>query len=206
MIPDARMSPMSRWTSPLVLASGSARRFEILQTVGVPVEVDPSDADESLAAGTPAEEAVVILARRKAADVAARHPGRVILAADTLVRVDDELLGKPADADDAARMLRLMSGRWHDVLTGVVLMHDDTTRERLAVTSVRLVDITAAEIERYVSGPEPYDKAGGYGIQAIAGWFIGEIRGSYSNVMGLPLEKVRHLLAEAGLPLPILGS
>jgi len=178
---------MSEWESPLVLASGSARRLEILQTVGVPVETDPSDADESFPEGTPAGEAVVMLARRKAADVAVRHEGRTILAADTLVRVDDEILGKPADPADARRMLRLMSGRWHDVLTGVV-------------------DITPAEIDRYVAGPEPYDKAGGYGIQAVAGWFVAEIRGSYSNVMGLPLEDVRGLLAEAGLPLPSLGA
>jgi len=197
---------MSEWTSPLVLASGSARRLEMLETVGVPVEVHPSDADESFAEGTPADRAVLMLARRKAADVAARHPGRAIMAADTLVRVDDELLGKPADIDDARRMLRMMAGRWHDVLTGVVLMQDGAVYDRLSATAVRLVKITDAEIERYVAGPEPYDKAGGYGIQAVAGWFVAEIRGSYSNVMGLPLEQVRELLTEAGLPLPRLGS
>ena len=197
---------MSEWETPLVLASGSARRFEILQTVGVPVETDPSDADESFPDGTPAGEAVLMLARRKAADVAIRHEGRAILAADTLVRVDDELLGKPADPADARRMLHLMSGRWHDVLTGLVLMNDGISRERLSVTAVRLVNVNRAEIERYVAGPEPYDKAGGYGIQAVAGWFVAEIHGSYSNVMGLPLEDVRGLLAEARLPLPTLGA
>ena len=197
---------MSEWTSPLVLASGSARRLEMLQTVGVPVEAHPSNADETFAAGTTAEDAVGMLARRKAADVAARHEGRVILAADTLVRVGDELLGKPADPTDASRMLRLMAGRWHEVLTGVALVKDGEVRERLSVTRVRLVDITEPEIARYIAGSEPYDKAGGYGIQAVAGWFIAEINGSYSNVMGLPLEEVRQLFAEAGLPLPRLGS
>ncbi len=206
MTPGAGLDPMSTWTSPLVLASGSQRRRQILQAVGIPIEVDPSRADESFAAGLAAEGAVVMLARRQAADVSARHPGRAILAADTLVRVDNRLLGKPTDPEDAARMLRLMSGRWHEVLTGVVLMWNEAIRERLAVTRVRLVAITPDEIERYVAGPEPYDKAGGYGIQGVAGWFVAEIRGSYSNVMGLPLEEVRHLLAEASLPLPTLGS
>lgn len=197
---------MPDWTSPLILASASARRREMLETVGIPVDIDPSSADESFPDGTPAEEAVVMLAGRKAADVAARHPKRAVLAADTMVRVDGVLLGKPADTDDARRMLRLLSGRWHDVLTGVVLISDGAARHRLAVTSVRLVDITPDEIERYVSGPEPYDKAGAYGIQAVAGWFIAEIRGSSSNVMGLPLHAVRELLAEVGLPLPRLGG
>jgi septum formation protein len=197
---------MSAWVTPLVLASGSARRRQILETVGIPIEVDPSRADESLPAGLPAEEAVVMLALRKATEVAARHPGRAILAADTLVRVDGQLLGKPNDSADARRMLGLLSGRWHDVLTGVVLVADGVVRERMAHTRVLFVDSTPAEIDRYVAGPEPYDKAGAYGIQAVAGWFIAEIRGSPSNVMGLPLAEVRELLAEAGLPLPALGS
>jgi septum formation protein len=197
---------MPDWTSPLVLASASARRREMLEAVGIPVEIDPSHADESFPDGTPAEEAVVMLATRKASDVAARHPGRAVLAADTMVRVDGLLLGKPADIDDARRMLGLLSGLWHDVLTGVVLVSGGALLDRLTVTTVRLVDLTPAEIDRYVSGPEPYDKAGAYGIQAVAGWFIAEIRGSSSNVMGLPLDKVRELLAEAGLPLPRLGS
>ncbi|MBU1493618.1 MAG: septum formation protein Maf, partial [Actinobacteria bacterium] len=179
------------WTSPLVLASASARRREMLETVGIPVEIDPSDADESFPEDTPADQAVVMIAARKAADVAARHPGRPVLAADTMVRVDGLLLGKPTDTDDARRMLGLLSGRWHDVLSGVVLASDGAVLDRLAVTAVRLVDITSEEIERYVSGPEPYDKAGAYGIQAVAGWFIAEIRGSPSNVMGLPLAEVR---------------
>ncbi|MCJ7724865.1 MAG: Maf family protein [Acidimicrobiia bacterium] len=197
---------MPDWTSPLVLASASARRRQILETVGIPVEIDPSHADESFPDETPAEDAVVMLARRKAADVAGRHPGRVVLAADTMVGVDDLLLGKPADPDDARRMLGLLSGRWHDVFTGVVLVSDGVFLDRLAITTVRLVDITAEEIDRYVSGPEPYDKAGAYGIQAVAGWFIAEIRGSSSNVMGLPLDRVRELLSEAHLPLPHLGG
>jgi septum formation protein len=191
---------------PLILASASARRRGLLEAVGVPVEVVPSEADESLAPGTPADEAVAVLAHRKAADVAARHPSRAVLAADTLVRVDDAVLGKPADPADARRMLQTLSGRWHDVLTGVALVAGGVWYERTALTRVRFADLLDEEIDRYVAGPEPYDKAGAYGIQATAGWFVAEVRGSPSNVMGLPLETVRLMLADAGLPVPRLGA
>jgi len=196
---------MSEWASPLVLASASARRRDLLEQVGIPVEVHPSGADEQIPPGIGDDQAVVVIAGRKADEVARRHPGRAVLAADTMVRVDGELLGKPARPDDARHMLDSMSGRWHEVLTGVVLIWDGIVRERLSVTGVRLAHLTREEIERYVAGPEPYDKAGGYGIQSAAGWFVAEVRGSYTNVMGLPLEQVRDLLAEAGLPLPRLG-
>ncbi len=196
---------MDEWPSPLVLASASARRRDLLIQVGVPVEVHPSGADEQVPPSITDEQAVLMVARRKADEVAGRHPGRAVLAADTMVRVSGELLGKPAGPHDARRMLELLSGGWHEVLTGVVLVSGGVTRERLSVTSVRFADLTPGEIDLYVAGPDPYDKAGGYGIQAAAGWFVAEIRGSYSNVMGLPLEQVRDLLAEAGLPLPRLA-
>jgi septum formation protein len=195
------------WHQPLVLASGSARRRELLEQVGIPLEVVPTNADESVGSEVPGEEAVALIAERKAAAVAAHMPGRAILAADTLVRVDGRLLGKPADIAAARTMLTSLAGRWHDVLTGVVLVDNGgEIGRRLSVTRVRLADLTDEEIERYVAGPEPYDKAGGYGIQATAGWFVAEIQGSYSNVMGLPLECVRELLLDAGLPLPNLRS
>jgi len=197
---------MSEWPSPLVLASASARRRDLLEQVGIPVEVDPSGADEQIPPGITDEQAVLLVARRKADEVAQRRAGRSILAADTMVRVDGELLGKPVGPDDARRMLELISGRWHEVLTGVVLVSDGSTRERISVTGVRISRLTPEEIDRYVAGPEPYDKAGGYGIQSAAGWFVAEVRGSYTNVMGLPLEQVRDLLAEAGLPIPRLGG
>jgi septum formation protein len=171
------------------------------------VETDPSAAAEDLPPGTVVAEAVLVLARRKGSDVAARHPDRVVLAADTLVEVDGEPLGKPTDADDAARMLRLLSGRIHRVLTGVVLaVPGRQPLERLAVTEVEMAGLSDPEIARYTAGAEPYDKAGAYGIQGAAGWFVVSIRGSFSNVMGLPLEQVRGLLSEAGLPLPSLGA
>jgi septum formation protein len=124
-----------------------------------------------------------------------------------MVRLGDALLGKPADEDEARAMLRALSGRWHDVLTGVVLLRGDGwSGERVSVTQVRLADLTDGEVDRYVAGPEPYDKAGAYGIQERAGWFVAEIRGSAGNVAGLPLESVRELFMEAGLPLPDLGG
>ena len=204
--PGCHTGAMSDWADPLVLASASQRRRELLETVGVPIEVIAADVDETLADGVDAAAAVRMLARRKAAAVAASRPARAVLAADTLVAIDGRLLGKPAGPDEARAMLLALSGRWHEVLTGVVLHTGTRTIDRLAVTEVRIAALDDEEIRRYVAGPEPYDKAGGYGIQAIAGWFVAEIRGSYSNVMGLPLETVREMLLEAGLPLPRLGA
>lgn len=191
----------------LLLASSSPRRAELLTQVGLGFEACPPSDDERIDPSLPGEAAVVMLARAKAEEVAARHPGRAVLAADTMVRVDDALLGKPAGPAEARAMLRALSGRWHEVLTGVVLLRGDGwSGSRVAVTGVRIARLTDEEIERYVAGPEPYDKAGGYGIQERAGWFVAEIRGSVGNVAGLPLEAVRELVMEAGLPLPELGT
>jgi len=196
-----------RWAEPLVLASSSPRRREILEQVGIPVEVVPAGIDESIPAGVSGEDAVLILARAKADRVARQRPGRTVLGADTLVRIDGALLGKPTDTAGARRTLTLLSGRWHEVLTGVVLRHGaGRSGERIGLTRVRVAALTTPEIERYVAGPEPYDKAGGYGIQSRGGWFIREIEGSFTNVTGLPLEQVRDLLAAAGLPLPDLDG
>jgi septum formation protein len=191
----------------LVLASASPRRARLLSQVGFDVVADPAGVDESFDAGVPPRRVVVDLAHRKAAVTAERNAGRHVLAADTLVAVDDEILGKPVDGDDARRMLRLMSDRWHDVFTGVVLVcPDGSARERVSHTRVRLAALTDEEIDRYAAGAEPHDKAGAYGIQEAAGWFVVEIAGSASNVAGLPLEAVRELVLDAGLPLPALGG
>jgi septum formation protein len=194
-------------TEALVLASSSPRRAELLTRVGVRFEVCTPNAGEVLDSTWSGEEAVVALARRKAEEVAGRRPGRTVLAADTMVRLGDRLLGKPADRAEARSMLESLSDRWHEVLTGVVLLRGDGwSGERVSVTEVRLASLTDEEIERYISGSEPYDKAGAYGIQERAGWFVAEIRGSAGNVAGLPLEAVRDLVIEAGLPLPDLGA
>jgi septum formation protein len=192
---------------PLLLASSSPRRRDLLELVGLPFEAVPPGVDESIDHGRDARDLVLVLAAEKAVAVAGRHPGRHVLAADTLVRVGGRLLGKPAGPAEAAGMLREMSGRWHEVLTGVVLLRADGWRgERVSCTEVRFADLAEEEVLRYAAGPEPSDKAGGYGIQGAAGWFVTAIRGSFSNVMGLPLEAVRDLVLDAGLPLPTLGG
>lgn len=180
---------------PLILASGSPRRKEILDTMGLEFSVDVSDADESFA-GTP-EEMVLELSRRKAQAVAFRHSGAMILAADTVVFAD-EVLGKPHTAGEARRMLTELSGRWHSVYTGVTMIdtRSGKTLSRADVTRVHFVALTAEDIDAYVATGEPLDKAGAYGIQGRGGMLIDRIEGSYSNVVGLPMALVRSMLLE----------
>ena len=180
---------------PLILASGSPRRKEILDTMGLTYSVDVSDVDESLA-GLP-EDMVLELSRRKAQAVAPRHSGAVILAADTLV-YGDEVLGKPHDAGEARRMLAGLSGRWHSVYTGVTMMdtRSGRTLSRADVTRVHFIPLTTEDIDAYVATGEPLDKAGAYGIQGRGGMLIDRIEGSYSNVVGLPMALVRSMLLE----------
>ena len=184
---------------PLILASGSPRRKEILDTMGLEFSVDISDADESFA-GTP-EEMVLELSRRKAQAVAPRHSGAMILAADTLV-FGVEVLGKPHSAEEAKRMLAGLSGRWHSVYTGVTMIdtRSGKTLSRADVTRVHFVALTAQDIDAYVATGEPLDKAGAYGIQGRGGMFIDRIEGSYSNVVGLPMALVRSMLLELEKP------
>jgi septum formation protein len=169
------------------------------------VLVRPAAIDESLRAGESPENGVLRLARAKAESVAAQTAERPILAADTIVVVDGRPLGKPRDRDEARSTLSALSGRWHEVLTGVALITDEAASlSELSRTRVRFAEIDSEEIAVYTAGPEPYDKAGAYGIQGAAGWFVDRIEGSVSNVVGLPLEAVRALLQRAGLPIPPL--
>ncbi len=189
---------MSCFDPPLILASASPRRRELLALTGIPFLVDAPEVDEHCGLG--AREAVVELARRKAAAGAAKHPGKVVLASDTLVAIDDVPLGKPRDEEDAFRTLRMLSGRWHHVYTGVCVV-DTAGREHPGVeeTSVRFGDMTDSDIRAYIATGEPSDKAGSYALQGIAGLWIEEIRGSSTNVIGLPLTLTRRLLEAAGL-------
>jgi septum formation protein len=194
-------------TGPLLLASSSPRRRDLLKRIGLPFEAVPPEIDETIDDAGDAGALVVALAAGKAEAVASRRPGRHVIAADTLVRVEGRMLGKPSDPEEAVEMLRTLAGRWHEVLTGVVLLRADGWRDRrLSCTEVRFAGLSEEEIRRYAAGPEAFDKAGGYGIQGAAGWFVTEIRGSLSNVIGLPLEAVRDLLIAAGLPFPSLGD
>ncbi len=187
----------------LVLASGSPRRREMLEEIGVPFEIRPSDIDESIRPDEPGPAYVERLAVEKA--LVAARPGTVVLAADTTVDLGGDLLGKPADRAEALALLDRLSGSTHHVHTGVAVVWFDgggattpTVLSSVATTEVTIAELPAPWKEWWVSGPEPYDKAGGYALQGSGGVFVTEINGSPSNVVGLPLDLAARLLAESG--------
>jgi septum formation protein len=185
----------------LVLASGSPRRAEILTGLGIAFEVDAPGLDEALHAGEPGERAVSRLAAEKASEVSRRRPDRWVLAADTLVLLDGQALGKPSDREDAARLLSLLAGREHRVVTAVRLRRGaDPGREIAEESRVRMSPMSAEEIGWYVSTGEPMDKAGAYAVQGLGARFIESVAGSYTNVMGLPARAVYRLVREAPDP------
>ena len=185
---------------PIILASASPRRHELLSMIGLPYEVHAPEVDES-ETGSP-DGMVLRLAQKKARAAAAVYPGRVILAADTLVYAKGEVLGKPRDEADALRMIGLLRDDWHEVYTGVCVIdrsgHEHTGADK---TAVHFMPISDDEIRAYVNGGEPFGKAGAYAIQGVAGAFISGIEGSYSNVIGLPLHLVKALLGKADIKL-----
>jgi len=172
---------------PLILASASPRRRELLESAGLRFSVVPSDAIESIREGEAPDELVRRLAREKAAVVAERAPDAVILAADTVVALGAALLEKPVDGEDARRMLRALSGKAHQVWTGVAIADGGRLQDFCVRTEVRFRDLSDEEIGAYVASGEPMDKAGAYGIQGRAAAFVVGIQGSYTNVVGLPL-------------------
>jgi septum formation protein len=186
---------------PLVLASGSPRRAEILRAVGWPFEASAPDVDESRREGERAEDYVRRLAREKAEAGARPRLFGLVLGADTVVVVERELLGKPRDEADARRMLRALSGRWHEVLTGVALVRAESGRALVGVerTRVRFAEMSDEEIDWHVATGEPLDKAGAYAVQGIGAMFIDSIHGSYTNVVGLPLATLFQMLRRAGI-------
>jgi septum formation protein len=184
----------------LHLASASPRRAEILSAVGWPFRVQPADVDETWRDGERAVAYVERLAREKASAVARQITNGLTLGADTAVVLDGEILGKPADDADARRMLRALSGRWHEVLTGVALVRAGGALQALAHerTRVKFIQLSDDEIARYVLTGEPLDKAGAYAVQGRAALFVEQIQGDYWNVVGLPVQLVYRLLkAEA---------
>jgi septum formation protein len=194
----------------LILASASPRRAELLHAAGIHFDVLPAHVDESVFPGETAEDHVRRLAEAKACAVLPQAEGRPVLSGDTVVVVGGAILGKPANDADARRMLRILSGRSHEVMTGVCLVHDEGERGKgeggnpsafceVAVTTVEFAPLTDAEIEWYVATGEPRDKAGAYAIQGLASRFVTCIGGSYSNVVGLPVEVVYRMCKRGGL-------
>ena len=185
----------------LILASASPRRQELLSSAGISFEVLPSEVDEGFQEGEPPEEYVVRLARRKATKAGERHKDRWVLAADTVVVIDGRILGKPGDRQEAREMLGVLSDQEHRVITGFCLLRGDSgkSREGTVTTRVRFKRLSSREIEWYLDTGEPFDKAGAYAIQGKAAFMVREIRGSYTNVVGLPLTEVIEALQELGI-------
>lgn len=193
----------------LVLASASPRRRELLGQLGLDFEVSAADIDETPRQGERAPAYVLRLAREKARAVATRHPGAWVLAADTTVALGEELLGKPRDAAGAREMLGRLSGRTHEVHTGVALAGPTSghsvEHSRAVCTRVSFRSLSAGEIAWYAGTGEPLDKAGSYAVQGKGGFLVAAVEGSPTNVIGLPLGETLELLARAGVPLPWSG-
>jgi septum formation protein len=186
---------------PLVLASSSPRRREILAALGLAFDVRAADVDEALRDGESPFDAAERLAREKAVAVAAGAADALVVAADTLVVRDGEALGKPKGRADARRMLALLAGRAHEVVTGVALALGGRIASGREVTRVVLAPMTPAEIEAYAASGEPDDKAGAYAMQGLGGLFVERVEGSPSNVVGLPVRLLYTLAAELGVEL-----
>ena len=188
----------------LILASRSPRRQELLRQAGIRFElITPQDAEPAMAPGEDCREFARRAAIAKAQPVALGHPGRLVLGADTIVVLDGEALGKPGDSDEAREILARLGGRTHTVYTGVALLEADAGRDLrirsdVAATAVTFRDLTAEEIDAYVGTGEPLDKAGAYGIQGLGGQLVASHQGSYTNVVGLPMEMVTQMLAACG--------
>ncbi len=184
--------------APVILATRSPRRIELARRMGLQFSAIPADLDEIQRPGESPESFVERMAIDKADLLAGRHPDSLVIGCDTIVVVDDEVMGKPAGPDDAKRMLGLLSGREHRVLSGlsVIWVSGSICHSEVETTFVRFRAMTNQEIDGYVAEGEPLDKAGAYAIQGGAAAFVEEIRGSYDNVVGLPTEKLAAVLTE----------
>ncbi|MEM8961649.1 MAG: Maf family protein [Acidobacteriota bacterium] len=194
-------SPLPSQPTPrLVLASGSPRRRHMLEELGFDFDVRPAAVDEAVEPGEGATTYVLRLAKAKARRVSANYEDDLVLAADTVVTVDGELLGKPTDPGDAGRMLAMLSGREHEVLTAIAVRARALELTHVERTRVRFAHLSTAEIAWYVDTGEPMDKAGAYGIQGLGALFVERIDGNYASVVGLPLPATYRLLRQAGYP------
>ena len=191
----------------LILASGSPRRRQLLEQIGLTFVVRSSDVDESVSPGlTPAQVVESLSARKGEAVAAEAAPGDLVLSADTVVSLDGAILGKPRDRAEAEAMLTALSGRTHQVYTGVTLLQDGRRLTEHEVTAVTFRPLSPEEIAAYVSTGEPMDKAGAYGIQGLGALLVERLEGDYFNVMGLPLCRLGEMLAQFGVrPLEAAG-
>jgi septum formation protein len=179
----------------VILASASPRRQQLLSEAGIPIEVHPAHIREERVVGETAVAYACRLATEKAQSVARQFPGRYVLGADTIVVIDNQVLEKPGNAADAARMLHLLSGRTHDVTTGVSLVDPaGKTDTRFATARVSFRELEDKEIRLYIESGEPMDKAGAYAIQGGAAGWVYRVEGEYSNVVGLPVSLVKQML------------
>ena len=179
----------------LILASQSPRRRDLLQLLRVPFTVKPADIDEGMDPAFPPQSEVARVSKLKA-EATQRSSDDVVIAADTIVVLEDRVLGKPADRQDAIHMLRALSGRDHQVMTGMTVLRGDRAITHTEITDVQFRPLSEEEILRYVETGEPMDKAGSYGIQGFAAPFVSGIRGDYYNVMGLPVCRLLLLLRQ----------
>jgi septum formation protein len=186
----------------LILASESPRRAELLRQVAIPFRIVPPAVSEELSGRSSPEEMVALLALRKARAVSDQLPEGYVLGADTVVLHDETVLGKPVDPEDAVRMLRLLSGGRHSVLTGLALVNAATgyLLERLSLTQVWVKTLADSEIRAYIATGEPFDKAGAYGIQGKGALLVEKIEGCYFNVVGLPLSLLNEMITEMNIP------
>ena len=184
-----------------ILASSSPRRKELLGSIGAEFDVIPSHIPEERREGETPEEYVARLSREKAHAISEKHPERWIIAADTTVALDDLILEKPIDAEDAKRMLKAIAGKTHVVYTGVTLTRGEPhyADTHVATSEVRMLPLTQRDIDWYVATREPLDKAGAYAAQGVGGLFIDSIHGSFTNVVGLPLALLFQMLRKAGI-------
>jgi septum formation protein len=185
----------------VVLASGSPRRKELLKALGWSFETDVPDIDESMHPSEQAEEAVVRLAEKKAFVVSRRHPGSVVIAADTIVRLNGLVLGKPRDRREAFEILSMLNGKTHEVFTGVTVLLGQRHASGYERTLVEFRNLAQESIEAYLECNDSFDKAGAYGIQEKGALLVKSIRGCYFNVVGLPLSLMSRLLENLGVPL-----
>jgi septum formation protein len=184
----------------LILASESPRRYDLLNQIGVKFDVIPSRIVEDATPSETAREQVVRLAQWKAREVGAKHPDRWIVAADTTVCIEEFIFGKPGNAEEAMGMLHALSGREHRVLTAFSVQHFEKGRGEIETveTAVQIKSLSPSEMAWYVTTGEPFDKAGGYAVQGIGSYMIESIRGSYTNVVGLPLCELVQMLGRLG--------